>query len=543
MSSARPLFFLNCSWSPKPASAAFRSMTSRRVQRSRTMRPEVVAATLASQALLAESAGEETEESELRAWYDQKMQRILADATPAADSEQLKNNTGYDAGATARSLKKVECSAQFGCLCPHLLTCTGWVGQVTRRQGIDTRDNKTSKSLNLTPRTFSGMPSRLHTRPIDTVLDEMIRHEDATKRVREFFRPFSPGNGRQREDRTQSDAGQMAETLPTVLPVPTAENRLTPKKVPPLETTGLASRNSALNAHEHLSGGPGEVLDAQYQLPHNLMYPALSHRPLQTAVCRHSDRFLSTSSQWRRGLSRMDRLGLREMNRVQRAERGKDSLQQTSLVTDSARRTHHRFAHLLDPIFDSSNIRVSSRYAICAGNLSDVPAATQRMHDHLPLSSAQSRPHDELSLRPCVDIDQSVAAERLPIFVNVTPRRISEAAVSLARAAYDPLEFSKFKTQYLAQNGGSVNEMRGAGVNASNIAPFKPEFGSDARTSTPRTSRGKNAVNGDEKTFGGMGFLDEVQPGIEEVIAGRVAETQRTFANELRKQQELRNVL
>ena len=45
------------------------------------------------------------------------------------------------------------------------------------------------------------------------------------------------------------------------------------------------------------------------------------------------------------------------------------------------------------------------------------------------------------------------------------------------------------------------------------------------------------------KTFGGMGFLDEVQPGIEEVIAGRVAETQRTFANELRKQQELRNVL
>ena len=176
MSSARPLFFLNCSWSPKPASAAFRSMTSRRVQRSRTMRPEVVAATLASQALLAESAGEETEESELRAWYDQKMQRILADATPAADgSEQLKNNTGYDAGATARSLKKVECSAQFGCLCPHLLTCTGWVGQVTRRQGIDTRDNKTSKSLNLTPRTFSGMPSRLHTRPIDTVLDEMIR--------------------------------------------------------------------------------------------------------------------------------------------------------------------------------------------------------------------------------------------------------------------------------------------------------------------------------------------------------------------------------
>ena len=82
-------------------------------------------------------------------------QRILADATPAADSEQLKNNTGYDAGATARSLKKVECSAQFGCLCPHLLTCTGWVGQVTRRQGIDTRDNKTSKSLNLTPRTFS----------------------------------------------------------------------------------------------------------------------------------------------------------------------------------------------------------------------------------------------------------------------------------------------------------------------------------------------------------------------------------------------------
>ena len=83
---------------------------------------------MASQALLAESAGEETEESELRAWYDQKMQRILADATPAADSEQLKNNTGYDAGATARSLKKVECSAQFGCLCPHLLTCTVWVG-------------------------------------------------------------------------------------------------------------------------------------------------------------------------------------------------------------------------------------------------------------------------------------------------------------------------------------------------------------------------------------------------------------------------------
>ena len=272
------------------------------------------------------------------------------------------------------------------------------------------------------------------------------------------------------------------------------------------------------------------MLDAQYQLPHNLMYPALSHRPLQTAVCRHSERFLSTSSQWRRGLSRMDRLGLREMNRVQRAERGKDSLQQTSLVTDSARRTHHRFAHLLDPIFDSSNIRVSSRYAICGGNLSDVPAATQRMHDHLPLSSAQSRPHDELSLRLSVGVDQSVAAERLPIFVNVTPRRISEAAVSLARAAYDPLEFSKFKTQYLAQNGAP-------------LAPFKSEFGSDARTSTPRTSRGKNAVNSDEKTFGGMGFLDEVQPGIEEVIAGRVAETQRTFANELRKQQELRNVL
>ena len=136
-----------------------------------------------------------------------------------------------------------------------------------------------------------------------------------------------------------------------------------------------------------------------------------------------------------------------------------------------------------------------------------------------------------------------MAAERLPIFVNVTPRRISEAAVSLARAAYDPLEFSKFRTQYLAQNGGPVNEKRGEGGNASNIAPFKPEFGSDARTSVPRTSRGKNAVNSDEKTFGGMGFLDEVQPGIEEVIAGRVAETQRTFANELRKQQELRNVL
>ena len=102
---------------------------------------------MASQALLAESAGEETEESELRAWYDQKMQRILADATPAADgSEQLKNNTGYDAGDTARSLKKVECSTEFVCLCPHLLTCTAWVGQVTGRQGIDTRDNKTSKT-------------------------------------------------------------------------------------------------------------------------------------------------------------------------------------------------------------------------------------------------------------------------------------------------------------------------------------------------------------------------------------------------------------
>ena len=93
------------------------------------MRPEVVAATLASQALLAESAGEETEESELRAWYDQKMQRILADATPAADgSEQLKNDTGYDAGAASRSLKKVECIAHFACLCAHLLTCTVWVG-------------------------------------------------------------------------------------------------------------------------------------------------------------------------------------------------------------------------------------------------------------------------------------------------------------------------------------------------------------------------------------------------------------------------------